>query len=442
MAETRRRGAETWAAADDRWQFFAFFTAGAFFILALKELIDSQILVTAVPCGLMLAYAGLLWNFEEKRPRSASAGDNLYYLGFLYTLTSLAHSLFRFSTQEQETEIIITNFGIAISTTILGMALRILLGQPGTDEPSAIESSARLDLAQSARLLRQQMDYTVTEFEDFRTRARENLERGFDDAQAGVSETLERAASLSRAVEEFEKAAQKVSHATAGHAEALQSSAEKLAAFGSTVTRLDSSAGSAVQAIDTHSTRLTADTAVVADSLQQQAQRVQAVDFRQAFVDNVTKPAAAELRSVAIEIRAGLAGNERALAGNEKAMNGLNEALKESRRLAQTTTDAITASRNLTASIEAAGSRISGFSDGAREAAREVAQVRDGFSETALRLRAVNEDLTQASGALAALSRRLEEARRVEPRRRGLFDWFRRGRRQTASSLLDAGGND
>lgn len=429
-----------WTAADDRWRFFAFFTAGAFFILALKELIDSQIVVTAVPCGLMLVYAGLLWDFEEKRPRSASAGDNLYYLGFLYTLTSLAHSLFRFSTQEQDTEIIVTNFGIAIFTTILGMALRILVGQPGTDEPSAIESSARLNLAQSARLLRQQMDYTVTEFEDFRTRARENLERGFDDAQAGVSKTLERAASLGRTVQEFEKAAQEVSRATAGHAEALQSSAEKLAAFGTTMTRLDSSADSAVQAIDDRSAELAVGTAAVADSLREQAERVQTVDFRQAFLDSVAKPVAEELSSVATEMRAGLEGNELALASYEKAVNGFNDALQESRRLAQATTDASSASGNLAASIQAAGDRIAGFSDGAREAAREVAQVREGFSETAQRLRAVNKDLTQASRALAALSRRLQEASRINPRRRSLFDWLL-GRRPTAPGLF-GGGDD
>ena len=39
---------------------------------------------------LMLAYACLHWDFENNRPRADSTGDNLYYLGFLYTLTSLA----------------------------------------------------------------------------------------------------------------------------------------------------------------------------------------------------------------------------------------------------------------------------------------------------------------------------------------------------------------
>ena len=167
---------EAWSAENDRWHFFGFFVAGVIFILALKGLIDSQVVVTAVPCMLMLAYACLHWDFEDNRPRAHSTGDNLYYLGFLYTLTSLGHSLYRFSTDQEGTEGIITNFGIAISTTILGMALRILLGRTADDELAAMEDSARLNLAQAARELQAEMNYTVQDFKSFREQLGKDFE--------------------------------------------------------------------------------------------------------------------------------------------------------------------------------------------------------------------------------------------------------------------------
>lgn len=90
-----------WSPENDRWIFFTFFALGVFFVLALKEPIGSQFIATAVPCLLMLVYAALLWDFKEREPKPGAAGDNLYYLGFLYTLTSLGHSLFRFSTEQE-----------------------------------------------------------------------------------------------------------------------------------------------------------------------------------------------------------------------------------------------------------------------------------------------------------------------------------------------------
>ena len=127
------------SAAEGRWlaspgaTFLAFAAGGGCSILVLKALVANQFIVTAAPCGLMVVYAWLLWDSVEQRPRSEAAGDNLYYLGFLYTLTSLAHSLYQFNANEGDTQAIVTNFGIAIFTTILGMtaARRLWPGDRG-----------------------------------------------------------------------------------------------------------------------------------------------------------------------------------------------------------------------------------------------------------------------------------------------------------------------
>lgn len=99
---------------------------GAVAIIVLKLLAVNQFFVTACPVAIMLVYAGY---YYSKQPSQLNiVGDNLYYLGFLYTLVSLAMSLFEFSPNDEAIRTItpiITNFGIAIFSTIFGIALRV-----------------------------------------------------------------------------------------------------------------------------------------------------------------------------------------------------------------------------------------------------------------------------------------------------------------------------
>ena len=58
--------------------------------------------------------------------RDEQMGDSFYYLGFLYTLTALAISLFSI---EGDINDLLKNFGIAITTTLVGLIGRIILSQ-------------------------------------------------------------------------------------------------------------------------------------------------------------------------------------------------------------------------------------------------------------------------------------------------------------------------
>ena len=425
---THRRGhADRWSADNDRWMFFGFFLIGVIFILTLKELVRNQFVVTAVPCALMLAYASLLWDFGTKRPRSGATGDNLYYLGFLYTLTSLGHSLYRFSTDQEDTESIVTNFGIAIFTTILGMALRILLGQTAADDPTVIEASARLDLATSARRLRAEMDYTVQDFKDFRARAGESLAQGLNEAQSGISNTLKRVEALEQAIAHFEGGVRTVAVTIIDRTNELERSAASLTAFERTVERLDGRAEAVVESIEKHSNALASGAASVLESLHSQAERVRAVDFRQTFLEHAVKPAANELRAAASEFAALLdqlrrsdALRERALTNNEMATSKLLEALEESRKLAGAAVDAASASRDVAASLLRVSDQVSQFNSGVKNATGALTGVRDEFSKSSERLRAVNAELTQAAESIASLVKEAERANRRPPRRRWL----------------------
>jgi hypothetical protein len=124
--------------------FLVFVFVGAAYVVWAKLAGVPAVLVTAVPLVLMVVYALALGLARYLRLRDDQAGDNLYYLGFLYTLTSLGVSLWQFSPNEGA-EGIVTNFGVAIASTILGVALRVVFNQMRQD-PVEVERTARLEL--------------------------------------------------------------------------------------------------------------------------------------------------------------------------------------------------------------------------------------------------------------------------------------------------------
>ena len=420
-----------WSPERDRWIFFGFFVVGVVFILVLKTAVGSQVVATLVPCLFMFWYAGLQWDSRAREPKPDANGDNLYYLGFLYTLTSLGHALYRFSTEQEDTEVIVTNFGIAISTTILGMALRILLGRPGFDDPPAVEASARRDLASAARRLRAELEYAAADFGGFRSEARrdfkdfrERLAQDADSTHAVVAKTID---GLERAIENFEQGTRKAVETIVDRTRELERSAAALGAFEHAVDRLDTRTTAAVEAIGGQSTALATGAAKIGESLKAQAERIGTLDLPKTFGDAL-QPASTELRAAAAEFRTlvdGLrqadAAREKAAAGYERGLAALNGVLREQETLATAVVAATKETRGAAGSLRAAGDRLSGFNEGAEDAARQVAGVRDELARSAKQLRAVNEELARTSAALESWVGEAREALSRRPRRSFFF---------------------
>ena len=142
--------------------FLLFVAAGCAYIVAAKLAGIGPFYVTFVPVGTMLAYALLIYSARGLRLRDDQSGDNLYYIGFLFTLTSLGVSLYQF-TAARAAEEIVQNFGIAIGSTIAGIGLRVIFNQMRRD-PVEVERMMRLELAEAARRVRRELDSTVVEF--------------------------------------------------------------------------------------------------------------------------------------------------------------------------------------------------------------------------------------------------------------------------------------
>jgi hypothetical protein len=152
--------------------FISFVIAGSAYIISAKLEGIRPLYVTFVPIAAMLAYALLITLARALRLRDDQSGDNLYYMGFLFTLTSLGVSLYQFSASHAAEEIV-QNFGIAIGSTIAGIGLRVIFNQMRRD-PIEVERMMRLELAEAARKLRRELDSSVVEFGYFRRSAQQS----------------------------------------------------------------------------------------------------------------------------------------------------------------------------------------------------------------------------------------------------------------------------
>lgn len=150
---------------------YAFFSAGS----AFPNLI---IILTALT--LMGTYVFFVTLVPATKLRTDVAADNVYYLGFLYTLTSLAIAL-----SIDNAEAILANFGVAIVSTLIGIAARVGLNQLRVD-PTDIEEASRLELADATRKVRVELDETVRQLTDFRNLSLQVLTEGYEEVQKNV----------------------------------------------------------------------------------------------------------------------------------------------------------------------------------------------------------------------------------------------------------------
>jgi hypothetical protein len=168
--------------------FFAVVVAGSGYIIFSKLDDFGALAVTAVPVLIMIGYA-LLLGTRLFRLRDDQSGDNLYYMGFLFTLTSLAVSLYQFSAAGSA-EQIVQNFGIAIASTIAGITLRIFFNQMRRD-PVEVEATARLELAEASRRVKRELEGTILEFGYFRRTTQQSLSDALDEVKESLAAARE-----------------------------------------------------------------------------------------------------------------------------------------------------------------------------------------------------------------------------------------------------------
>lgn len=161
----------------DRGVLFFFLIGGSAIIIALKLSpvpIEYRI---GIPVALIAIYALLTISRTRFRLRYDQAGDNCYYMGFIFTLVSLGIALYqiRHGTSAQEFGIgVVRDFGLALSTTVAGIICRVSLTQLRED-PHDIEEATRRELIEYSRALSGQMQASVSMLSEVRQTTEDRL---------------------------------------------------------------------------------------------------------------------------------------------------------------------------------------------------------------------------------------------------------------------------
>jgi methyl-accepting chemotaxis protein len=387
----------------DAAYFFIVFVAGSIGVLLLKEMGVNRFVVTAIPCALLVLYALSVYWIPRFRLREDQAGDNCYYLGFLFTLVSLAHALVSF-VRAGGTEKIVEDFGIALATTIFGLVLRVAFNQMRQD-PVEIEREARLELAEAAQRLRSELDQSVLEMNSFRRSTQQSIADGLIESNAKIGEVLEK--NLARYDEITVQSAERIDRTLAAFAEnaqRLNGLTEKTAAAIEALTiRIE--AIKAPENLVENKLAPAADAVVeVANQLRQRAE-AETAEFRQ-------------LRKLVQRIGA-------ATEGIEARITTIDEVLASSRELGEALIDAGRRLGELTENFDHVGSTLAENSKLWREElAHETKIMGTKISEASSEIAAAGDALRQfvidparvAGAALTAIGEHASTLKEIEAR--------------------------
>jgi hypothetical protein len=146
----------------DRWLLLIVLVAGGASVIFLKIYPVPLPIRIAVPIAIIIGYALLTALRSRFRLRYDQAGDNCYYMGFIFTLVSLSVALYSIqSTLTARVGLeIVRDFGLALSTTVVGIIARVVFNQLRED-PHDIEEASRRELIEHSRALSGQLRASV-----------------------------------------------------------------------------------------------------------------------------------------------------------------------------------------------------------------------------------------------------------------------------------------
>jgi len=188
--------------------------------------------VALVAVAAMLVYGIVAYRMPLVQMRLDRLGDNFYYLGFIYTLASLAAALLQLS-DRVDVQPLLGSFGIALVTTIVGISGRVLLLQlrTGLDD---VEQKTRHELVATAEHLRGQLGQSILEFQTFRTALFQVLSETQEAYGNLQRRQVEQAEELTKAVT---AQSQRASEANERHARALADAMQTVSGGVETATR-------------------------------------------------------------------------------------------------------------------------------------------------------------------------------------------------------------
>jgi gas vesicle protein len=167
-----------------KYAFFITYVIGALVIIFGSKF-AGQYTSTIILFVLMMTYLfGIIFLNKKFNTfvRDEQMGDSFYYLGFLYTLTALAISLF---TIDENFNDLLKNFGIAITTTLIGLIGRIVMSQfrESLDE---MKEKAEAQISDSARKLNTQLIASIDILKNQSVNISKNTDKALQDSSSSL----------------------------------------------------------------------------------------------------------------------------------------------------------------------------------------------------------------------------------------------------------------
>jgi len=142
--------------------FIIFAVAGAALIGLSKWMLLPTVMIILIPIVVLLGYTFISWTLPRLELRRDQIGDNAYYLGFILTLVSLTITLAQYSSSAND-DFIVSNFGTALVSTVLGIFIRSVISQFRKDVVG-VERDMHASLREASMQLRSQIFASIEGF--------------------------------------------------------------------------------------------------------------------------------------------------------------------------------------------------------------------------------------------------------------------------------------
>lgn len=158
----------------DRAAFLIAFVVGVLGGIFLKMTGVHPFVAAGFSALVLIAYAFSAWAAGRISIEPEAIGDNCYYLGFLFTLASLSYTLYQMADPTSNSgrpvaiPDVISGFGVALSSTIVGVFLRVFMMQMRPDFV-AKDRAVRADLNHSYGEFRKNLSGTLSQMKAFST---------------------------------------------------------------------------------------------------------------------------------------------------------------------------------------------------------------------------------------------------------------------------------
>lgn len=404
----------------DRGLFVLFIAVGFALIFGAKAGLwylgvpgDYSFAVACAAAVVMVTYGILAYRMPAVRSRPDRLGDNFYYMGFVFTLASMSAALVQLQAG-REVDSLIGSFGVALFSTIFGIAGRVAFIQMRT-EVEDIEERGRQGLLDAASMLRGQLGAAARDLESFRTGVQQAIHERLTESADVFSKMAEgQVANIKNTVE-----------GTIGSIEAAFAAHEMAA--GAIAQLADKVSGSAdnlvkrIEAIHVPPSLLEAKIDALLVKLSQTATAFEKVAEADKERHKDLAAASSELRRVVTQIATQLtklqatakvlqtAANPATTMAESlgRAKEALDATAGAAKALGEATTSAREASRELTGSIKAYGEMIAGVTVAQRAATAATAADVDAARKRML------EDLEQSRAAVNEVQKALADTARV-----------------------------